>query len=307
MKTITNRFFAISLFACTLNIGLQNSAFSVTLYGAGSLKESLTEVTQDFSTKYGIPVTTQFAPSGVLRARIENGEKVDVFASADTINPLQLYNEGLSNPVQNFIDNRMVAVVRPGLEITSNNLLDFLLNPNIKLATSTPKLNPSGDYAQQIFEKADKIQPGSFQALNSKALQLVGGNPNAPIVPTGKNNLVYFLQDTQQADIFLYYYSGGLSARNIAPNLQIVELPDNLAVRANYGLTVLKNADPNADKLAQYILSPEGQQVLLKYGFTSPQKSISVPESQSIGGILLAVGIAFAVNKKLALKQKVKV
>ncbi len=303
MKTVTNRLFAVSLFACTLSVGLQKSAEAVTLYGAGSLTDSLTEVSRDFTTKYGIPVTTQFGPSGALRTRIENGEKADVFASADTGNPLQLYNEGLSNPVENFIDNRMVAIVRPGLEVTSNNLLSSLLNANIKLGTSTPKLDPSGDYAQQIFQKADKVEPGSFQALDSKALQLVGGNPNAPVVPTGKNSLVYFLKDTQQADIFLAYYTSGLSARKIAPDLQIVELPDNLATRANYGLTVLKNADPDGEKLAQYILSPEGQQVLLKYGFTSPQKSTSVPETQPIGGVFLAVGIAFAVRKKLALKQ----
>ena len=67
-----------------------------------------------------------------------------------------------------------------------------------------------------------------------------------------------------------------------------MELPDNLAVRAKYGLTVLKNASPDGDKLAKYILSPSGQKVLLKYGFTSADKSTSVLEPQGVGGLVKA-------------------
>jgi ABC-type Fe3+ transport system substrate-binding protein len=56
-------------------------------------------------------------------------------------------------------------------------------------------------------------------------------------------------------------------------------------------------------KLADYILSPKGQQVLQKYGFISPTKS--VPEPNGVGGLLIAAGIAFAVQRKLA-SHKVK-
>ncbi len=85
-------------------------------------------------------------------------------------------------------------------------------------------------------------------------------------------------------------------------NLQIVELPDYLATKANYGLTTLKNADPDGEKLAEYILSQKGQEILAKYGFTAP--STSVPEHQGAGGILLAVGVALILNKKQAVVKK---
>ncbi len=56
-------------------------------------------------------------------------------------------------------------------------------------------------------------------------MQLVGGNPNAPIVPNGKNNLVYFLEETKQADIFLSYYTSGKTAQ-VNLSLVITKVPE---------------------------------------------------------------------------------
>ncbi|HIK06644.1 MAG TPA: molybdate ABC transporter substrate-binding protein [Trichormus sp. M33_DOE_039] len=305
------QFFAFSLIAYAVNVILPTPILAVTLYGAGSLRNSLTEVAQAFTTEYGITVNTYFGPSGLTREKIEQeilttGKSADVFASADLGNSQQLFQQGLSNPVQNFTSNRMVAIVNPRLTgVTSDNLLDFFLDTNIKVGTSTPLADPSGDYTWQIFDKADAIKPGSSQILKSQALQLVGGNPSAPPVPTGENNLVYFLKTNPLADIFLAYYTSGKSAQELeaGKDLQIVELPNYLATKADYGLTVLKNADPDGEKLAAYILSPKGQAILTKYGFSSP--STSIPEHQGAYGTLLALSVAFAVRKKSIATKKV--
>ncbi len=55
-----------------------------------------------------------------------------------------------------------------------------------------------------------------------------------------------------------------------SPNLQIVELPEKLALKVNYGMTLMKNASNYGVILAMYILSPDGQKILNKYGFDSP-------------------------------------
>ncbi|BBD67259.1 molybdenum ABC transporter periplasmic molybdate-binding protein [Nostoc commune NIES-4072] len=297
------------MIACAVGVIIPTQALAVKLYGAGSLRDSLTEVAESFNDKYGIPVETRFGPSGLTREFIEQefsetGKSADVFASADIENPQTLFEEGLSKPVVNFTSNRMTAVVRSGLGITSDNLLDFLLKPEIKVGTSTPIADPSGDYAWQIFDKTNQVKSGNSQILKNKALQLVGGNPNAPIVPNGKNNLVYFLEETKQADIFLSYYTSGKTAQAVegGENLQIVELPDYLATKANYGLATLKNADPDGEKLAEYILSPDGQEILAKYGFSAP--STSVPEHQGAGGILLALGLTLILNKKQLMQSE---
>jgi molybdate transport system substrate-binding protein len=100
-----------------------------------------------------------------------------------------------------FARNRLCALVRPGLALEPATLLDRMLDPNMKLATSTPRADPSGDYAWEVFRKADKLRPGAFAALEKKALQLVGG-PNSPTAPPGRA-LYGMLMAEGKADIFL--------------------------------------------------------------------------------------------------------
>ena len=65
--------------------------------------------------------------------------------------------------------------MKPGLPVTPDNLLERMLDPQVKLGTSTPKADPSGDYAFAVFAKADRLSPGAEEALSRKALQLTGG------------------------------------------------------------------------------------------------------------------------------------
>lgn len=309
-----NNLLTISLIACTFNITLASQAFGatltnqtpeppvVTLYAAGSLRGALSEVADSFTQEYGITVKSEFASSGSLRERLENGENADVFASADTGNVIALSQKNLSGTVEKFASNPMYAIATSNLLLTSDNLLDQLLNPEIKLGTAVPVRDPLGDYTQEIFRKADQVRPGSFEILDTKAVRLIGTLPPERNSPGG--SIVYYLEDTNQADIYPVYYTSALSAVQISPNLQIVPLPDNLAVRADYGLTVLKDANPYGEKLAQYILSPTGQNILAKYGFSKP--STPIPEPSSMSGIFLAAGIGIFLKKKStsALKQQ---
>ncbi len=50
----------------------------------------------------------------------------------------------------------------------------------------------------------------------------------------------------------------------------MIALPDALAVGADYGLTVITGAPRSAYRFALFILSPEGQQILDRYGFAAP-------------------------------------
>jgi len=50
----------------------------------------------------------------------------------------------------------------------------------------------------------------------------------------------------------------------------MVRLPEELAVAADYGLTVTARARAAAYQFAMFILAAEAQGVLAKYGFASP-------------------------------------
>jgi hypothetical protein len=45
------------------------------LYGAGSLREVITQVAADYQATHGVQVRIDFGPSGLMRERIERGEK----------------------------------------------------------------------------------------------------------------------------------------------------------------------------------------------------------------------------------------
>ena len=52
------------------------------------------------------------------------------------------------------------------------------------------------------------------------------------------------------------------------PVKTVTEMPANLKVGAHYGLTVLKDARPEAYQLALFILSEQGQAILKQFSFT---------------------------------------
>jgi molybdate transport system substrate-binding protein len=244
------------------------AAEPVMLYAAGSLRTALTEVAVAFEAASGQKVQAKYGASGLLKDEIAGGARAEVFASANMEHPQALAAAGKSGPVVLFARNRLCALVRPGLAVEPATLLDRMLDPNVKLATSTPRADPSGDYAWEVFRKADKLRPGAFAALEKKALQLVGG-PNSPTAPPGRA-LYGMLMAEGKADIFLTYCTNAREAQAQNPDQQVVALPDELAVGADYGLTVLAGASPQAYQFAMFVLSTDGQRILAKHGFAAP-------------------------------------
>jgi molybdate transport system substrate-binding protein len=243
------------------------AADGVTLYAAGSLRAALTEIAKGFGGSANVTVDAKFGPSGILRDEIAGGAKADVFASANMEHPAALAKADKAGPVRMFARNKLCALIRPGLVVTSDTLLERMLDPAVKLGTSTPKADPSGDYAFEVFAKADKLKGGANEALSKKALQLTGG-PASPPPPAGRNVYGALVADGK-ADIFLTYCTNVLVAQKENPTQQIVQLPVALSVGADYGLTVIKGASANAERFATYILS-SGQAVLARHGFAPP-------------------------------------
>ena len=239
----------------------------VLLHAAGSLRAALTDVMNAFEAKSGIKVQAKFGASGLLKDAIAAGAKAEVFASANMEHPQALAAAKRSGPVVRFTRNRLCALARPGLAVDTANLLERMLDPNVKLGTSTPRADPSGDYAWEVFRKADAVKPGAFAVLEQKALQLAGG-PSSPPVPPGRT-LYGALLAQGAADIFLTYCTNALAARQEEPAQQMVALPEALAVGADYGLTVMSDASPEAYRFAMFILSEEGQRILASHGFAS--------------------------------------
>jgi ABC-type molybdate transport system substrate-binding protein len=238
----------------------------VRLYAAGSLRAAMTEVTRAFVVSGGSAVTATYGASGLLRERIEKGEAADVFASADVGNPQALAAAGRARAPVVFTRNRLCALVAPGIEATTETLLDRMLDPKIRLGTSTPKADPSGDYAWQLFGKAERLRPGAFAALDAKALKLTGG-PESPQPPANRSIYGVLIGDGK-ADIFLTYCTNAIVAIREVDGARMLAIVEPLAVGADYGLTTMNSAPPAAMRFVEFVRTAPGQEILARHGFT---------------------------------------
>lgn len=242
----------------------------IELRAAGSLKTAMNEIIAAYQAQSQTSVAAQYAPSGLLLKRIQEGEKVDIFASANMKHPQVLVDVGQGKAVQMFARNQLCAIAQDNIPVTSINLLDTLLDPKIKVGISTPKADPAGDYAWAVFAKAEAVKPNAQLELETKALQLTGGPESAK--PPKDRNPYGWVMENKQVDIFLTYCTNAVLAKKEVPSLKIIDLPQELAVGADYGLVVLQGASNAATPLAEFILSAKGQAILTHYGFQPPAK-----------------------------------
>ena len=257
---------AIGIAAAMAAGSAAQAADPVRLLAAGSLRAALTEVADAWASEHNGAVSADFAPSGLLRARILGGEAADVFASANLEHPQAIAAER-GGEVRAFARNTLCALAQPSLKVGSETLLATMLREEVRVGTSTPVADPSGDYAFELFDRAEALSSGATASLKAKALQLTGGQDSAQ-APDGRNLYAWVMQE-DRADVFLTYCTNAVLAVAEAPDLQIVQIPEALNVGAEYGLIVLSDTE-GARRFAEFILSEEGQAILVRFGFASP-------------------------------------
>ena len=240
------------------------SAAPITIYAAGSLSgvmQALMEGSGQPAEAFAKPV---YGPAGMLGVRLGKGETADLFASADLAAPNRLAETRKDTLVVPFVRNRMCVAAKPSVGLTEANLLDKLLSPDLRLATSTPGTDPGGDYALAVFRRAEALQAGAEKRLTDKALKLVGG-PTTMVPVAGRSpSASIFLGD--HADLFLYYCSSAAGLLKEVPDLTNLTLPETLEVHPVYGLGVM-SADAAAQRFALFMLSEQGQAILGRFGF----------------------------------------
>ena len=233
------------------------------IYAAGSLRSAVTDLLAASAIPPDLVAPPVFGPAGLLRARIEQGAPADFFASADMGQPQQLVQRHGNHKVRMFARNRMCALARRSLGVTPDNLLDRMLDPSVRLVTSTPGADPGGDYAWAIFARAGKLRPGAQNALEAKALKLLGSSQSTQ--PRPGHTQVQDLFLTHAADLMLSYCSGAPAILRVVPDLVSVKLPPGLAVQPVYGMIVLTDSSL-AERFAAFIISQRGQAILTHSG-----------------------------------------
>lgn len=231
------------------------------VYAAGSLGTVLPQLIAASGLPDGSVAPPVFGPAGALRQRLQAGEQAELFLSADMAQPAALAAPGTI--VVAFARNRMCVAAPEALGLTASTLLDRMLSPELRLATSTPGADPGGDYARALFKRAETIQPGAEAKLVAKSLLLLGGPGSMTPQPGHSPAATIFLG--HHADALLYYCSGTAATVREVSGLVSLPVPDALEVGPVYGMAV-KPANPVAAQLALFILSTAGQALLAQAG-----------------------------------------
>jgi molybdate transport system substrate-binding protein len=242
----------------------QGRADDLVLYGAGSLREAMAQITASFGQAHGVTVATQFGPSGRMREHIEKGEHVDVFTSADIGHARKLIEDGRATVMAMFARNTVCVLSPTAFGATTENVLDKLLAPGVKVGVSPAKVDPLGDYTVRLFEVAEQLRPGSGAELQARAVVL-DTPPSSPPPKSGDTDADAILGG--RVDAAIVYCSGRERYARILPDATVIAFPAELQVGPEYGLAVMKDARPEAMLLALTILSPVGQKILADRGF----------------------------------------
>src|ERR1700728_2022524 len=165
MRTV----FSLAVALCLAASVSASRADPARVYAAGSLIAPVKQAIKAAGLEASQVADPVFGPSGGVRERIEKGEAADLFLFADMGHPDTL--------VIPFARNTLCLLSHQSLGLTQANALDKMLDPKVRLATSTPISDPGGDYAFAVFKRAEQLRPGAEAALSQKALKLMGGPP----------------------------------------------------------------------------------------------------------------------------------
>jgi len=230
------------------------------VFAAASLTDVFGEIGQKFDAANGSTTAFNFAGSNQLARQLVEGAPADVFASANNtqINNVIEAGDIISGTQRTFAHNRLV-VIHAGANPAQLSTLEDLATPGVKLVLAAKEV-PVGQYALDFLAKASEL-PQYTAAYSETVL--------ANVVSYEENVRSVLSKVTLgEADAGIVYTSDIAGGDAEAGQIQI---PDELNTIASYPIAATANAtDPElAQKFVDYVLSPDGQQILVSYGFIS--------------------------------------
>lgn len=245
---------------------------TVEIFSAGSLRGVVNDLASTAAPALNVEVQATFGGSGLLRERIEKGERPDLFMSADLASPRKLEAQGRTVvPAVMIARNRMCVLARRAAGLTAANLIDRLLATGMRVKTSTPLADPAGDYAWAIFQRIDALRPGAGAVLKEKAQALMSVTAAATAPGQSPYGALFA---SGQIDASITYCSGAASLEKEVPDLASLPVPAELDPHPVDGLAIL-SAKPGAMRLALYLLSEKGQAMVARAGLVP----VAAPDS----------------------------
>ena len=247
----------LSLVACATGSSGPEKSTAIVVLAASSLTNAFTELAEAFMVQNeDVQVVLNYAGSSQLAAQLQEGAPADLFAPANVTQMARVIETGRINAGSEtmFVSNRLTIIVPIDNPARIATLTD-LAQPGVRLLLAAEGV-PARQYTDEIIAG----QPAPFQT--QFYANVVSAEENVRQV-AAKIAL-------GEADAGIVYNS------DVTPDLvarvgQII-IPDEQNVVALYPIAPL--ADAANPALAQtfidFVLSPDGQAILAKWGFEPP-------------------------------------
>jgi molybdate transport system substrate-binding protein len=219
--------------------GARTDVTGITVYGAASLTDVFPKI--DAGPKYS------FAGSNTLAAQIQQGAPADVFASANTTLPQQLFQKGLCSQPVVFTRNTLVLIVPKSNPAGIHSVYD-MTRSGIKLDVAASSV-PVGSYTRQILKNM-----GLSSVLNNVVSNETDVREVLAKVALG------------EADAGFVYST---DAKTVPGQVTVLTMPAWAQPKVQYGICVV-TASRNrtaAQSFVNEVMSKAGQKKMLAAGF----------------------------------------
>lgn len=231
-----------------------SAAADITVSAAASLGNAFKEIAAEYERRHPQDkIKLNTAGSGTLLQQVVQGAPVDVLAFADEETMDKAQTQGLIDDKTRrvFARNTLVLAAPVGSKLKLNKLGDLQSERFDRIAVSNPDGVPVGRYSKAVLEKA-----GLWQALQPKIISTRHVRQSLDYVARG------------EVDAGFVYNTDAALMKDKVKVLKTV--PTEKPVAYPVAVTRRSKAKAESVRFAGYVLSPEGQAVLRKYGFKQP-------------------------------------
>jgi len=219
---------------------------SITVFAAASLTDAFGDIKEAFEKENpGAEVTFNFAGSSALKEQILQGAPADVFASANQSNMDPVKDAGKASDDKVFVTNKLEIGVPKGNPGKVTGLDAFGID-NLRIGLCAEDV-PCGEFGREALENAGVTPKPDTEEADVRALltKVQSGDLDAGLVYT--------------TDVL----AGG-------DQVEGIEIPADQNVIAKYPIAALSGSKESAtaDAFVAFVLSPDGQKLLEKRGFT---------------------------------------
>ena len=227
------------------------------MFAASSLTDAFNALADGFNVQHpGVSVTFNYASSSALATQLNERAPADVFASANDEQMEVVTEAGNASDAQTFATNVPVVVVPAGSKAVAS--FADLGRPGVRLVLAGPDV-PIGAYSRQILADAANAADGPGADFLERVLANLRSN---------ESNVRAVLTKVQlgEADAGIVYRTDAALAGG---DIEVVDIPAEYNATASYPIAVTKESRNPAAAAAwiAYVLSPEGQAILQRFGF----------------------------------------